>query len=176
MRIYLDLDSRRLFTTSPRFLPELEFKRRDNDPIEIQFTQNGVQELPAGTVVRLGVKPSGNYNAEFFSEVTLTKTGAGTNTVYSGLLNFYTTTLEAAFGGNPAAIPAMLEVQWTTGSVVLSSKTLPVTIHNDVIRGGEGSPTTPPSPFVVNSGGVTAIAVVSSMPATPAADTLYILM
>jgi hypothetical protein len=34
----------------------------------------------------------------------------------------------------------MIEVEWTTGTQVGSSLTLPVTIHNDVIRGDEGEP------------------------------------
>lgn len=146
MRIYLDLDSRRLLTTPTRPLSLLEFKRRDNDSIELQFLRDAVvQQLPAGTTARVGIKPDGDYDAEFLAVSLLTQTGTGTATVYSGELNLNTIALEAAFAAEPVTLPAMLEVEWVTGDVVSSSKTLPATIHNDVIRGDEGTPVAIPS-------------------------------
>ena len=139
MRIYLDLDSRRLLTTPTRPLSLLEFKRRDNDSIELQFLRDAaVQELPAGTTARVGIKPSGDYDAAFLAVATLTQSGTGTATFYSGELNLHTTAMAAAFADEPVTISAMLEVEWVTGDVVSSSRTLPTTIHNDVIRGDEG--------------------------------------
>lgn len=141
MRIYLDLDSRRLLTTPTRPLSSLEFKRRDNDSIELQFLRDAaVQELPAGTTARVGIKPDGDYDAAFLAVATLTQSGTGAATVYSGELNLNTTALATAFVAEPVTLPAMLEVEWVTGDVVSSSKTLPTTIHNDVIRGDEGTP------------------------------------
>lgn len=141
MRIYLDLDSRRLLTTPTRALSSLEFKRRDNDSIELQFLRDAaVQELPAGTTARVGIKPAGEYDAAFLAVTTLTQSGTGTATVYSGALNLNTTAMAAAFAAEPVSISAMLEVEWVTGQVVSSSKTLPTTIQNDVIRGDEGEP------------------------------------
>jgi hypothetical protein len=141
MRIYLDLDSRRLLTTPTRPLSLLEFKRRDNDSIELQFLRDAaVQELPAGTTARVGIKPDGNYNAAFLAVATLTQSGTGTATVYSGELNLHTTAMATAFADEPRTLSAMLEVEWVTGDVVSSSKTLPTTLHNDVIRGDEGEP------------------------------------
>jgi hypothetical protein len=141
MRIYLDLDSRRLLTTPTRPLSLLEFKRRDNDSIELQFLRDAVvQQLPAGTTARVGIKPDGDYDAPFLAVTTLTQTGTGTATVYSGELNLHTTAMATAFAGEPVTLPAMLEVEWVTGDVVSSSKTLPTTLHNDVIRGDEGTP------------------------------------
>jgi hypothetical protein len=141
MRIYLDLDSRRLLTTPTRPLSLLEFKRRDNDSIELQFLRDAaVQELPAGTTARLGIKPDGDYDAAFLAVATLTQSGTGTATVYSGELNLHTTAMATAFADEPVTLSAMLEVEWVTGDVVSSSKTLPTTIHNDVIRGDEGEP------------------------------------
>jgi hypothetical protein len=145
MRIYLDLDSRRLLTTPTRPLSLLEFKRRDNDSIELQFLRDAVvQQLPAGTTARVGIKPEGDYDAEFLAVSTLTQSGTGTSTVYSGALNLNTTTLATAFDSGPDKVSTMLEVEWLTGDVVSSSKTLPATIHNDVIRGNEGAPATLP--------------------------------
>jgi hypothetical protein len=141
MRIYLDLDSRRLLTTPTRPLSLLEFKRRDNDSIELQFLRDAVvQQLPAGTTARVGIKPEGDYDAEFLAVTTLTQSGTGTATVYSGALNLNTTALATAFDSEPDTLSTMLEVEWLTGNVVSSSKTLPATIHNDVIRGDEGDP------------------------------------
>lgn len=141
MRIYLDLDSRRLLTTPTRPLSLLEFKRRDNDSIELQFLRDAaVQELPAGTTARVGIKPAGDYDAAFLAVATLTQSGTGTATFYSGELNLHTTAMATAFDDEPVTLSAMLEVEWVTGDVVSSSKTLPTTIHNDVIRGDEGEP------------------------------------
>jgi hypothetical protein len=145
MRIYLDLDSRRLLTTPTRPLSLLEFKRRDNDSIELQFLRDAVvQQLPAGTTARVGIKPDGDYDAPFLAVTTLTQSGTGTATVYSGELNLHTTAMATAFAGEPVTLPAMLEVEWVTGDVVSSSKTLPTTLHNDVIRGDEGQPVSLP--------------------------------
>jgi len=141
MRIYLDLDSRRLLTTPTRPLSLLEFKRRDNDSIELQFLRDAaVQELPTGTTARVGIKPSGDYDAAFLAVATLTQSGTGAATVYSGELNLHTTAMATAFADEPVTLSAMLEIEWVTGDVVSSSKTLPTTLHNDVIRGDEGEP------------------------------------
>lgn len=141
MRLYLDLDSRRLLTTPTRPLTSLEFKRRDNDSIELQFLRDAVvQELPAGTTARVGIKPAGDYDAAFLAYTTLAKSGTGATTVYTGNLSLNTTALAAAFAEEPVSVSAMLEVEWVTGDVVSSSKTLPTTIQNDVIRGDEGEP------------------------------------
>lgn len=145
MRIYIDLDSRQLFTAPLRPLSLLEFKRRDNGIIEVHFLRDAaVQELPAGTTARVGIKLDRDYDAAFLAVTTLTQSGTGTATVYSGALNLNTTAIAAAFSVEPVMLPAMLEVEWVTGDFVSSSKTLPTTIHNDVIRGGEGDPATLP--------------------------------
>lgn len=141
MRIYLDLDSRRLLTTPTRPLTSLEFKRRDNDSIELQFLRDAVvQELPAGTTARIGIKPAADYDAAFLAVATLTQSGTGTATFYYGELNLNTTAIATAFADEPVFISAMLEVEWVTADVVSSSKTLATTIQNDVIRGDEGDP------------------------------------
>jgi hypothetical protein len=145
MRIYLDIDSRRLLATLTRPLTFLDFKRRDNDSIELQFLRDAVvQQLPAGTTARVGIKPDGDYDAPFLAVATLTQSGTGTSTVYLGELNLNTAALAAAFSSEPVTLSAMLEVEWVTGDVVSSSKTLPAKIHNDVIRGDEGQPVSLP--------------------------------
>jgi hypothetical protein len=141
MRIFIDIDSRKILTTATRPATRLEFKRRDNDAFEVQFLRAGtVQSLPVGTIARVGVKATEDFAGEFLATDTLSVTGAGADTVYTGSFNLNTTALEALFPTEPASITAMLEVQWVSGSSVGSSLTLPVTIFNDVIRGDEGAP------------------------------------
>jgi hypothetical protein len=140
MRIYIDLDTRRILLSPTRPATRLEFKRRDKDALEVQFLRDGnTQELPAGTRARVGLKATDDYAGEFLASDTLIRLG-GSKTTYSGDFNLNTTALEALFLDEPASITAMIEVEWTTGTQVGSSLTLPVTIHNDVIRGDEGEP------------------------------------
>ena len=141
MRIYLDLDSRRFFSTIIRPAVRLEFKRRDNDIFQVQFLRDGVvQELPVGTVARVGLKATDDYAGDFLATDTLAKTGTGTAAIYSGQFNLNTSSIETLFVAEPESVTAMLELQWTSGTQVGSSLTLPVTIFNDVIRGDEGAP------------------------------------
>lgn len=141
MRIYIDIDTRRILTTATRPATRLEFKRRDNDVFEVQFLRAGaVQSLPVGTIARVGVKATEDFAGEFLATDTLSVFGTGAETVYTGSFNLNTTALEALFPEEPASITAMLEVQWVSGTSVGSSLTLPITIFNDVIRGDEGTP------------------------------------
>ena len=64
MRIYLDIDSRRLFSAPGRPLSKLEFKRRDNDEIELIFLRDDtVQELAVGTIAKIGVKVNADWQS-----------------------------------------------------------------------------------------------------------------
>jgi hypothetical protein len=140
MLLYLDIDSRRILSTPTRAISRLELKRRDNDTLEILFLREGiVQELP-GTTARVGIKTENEYASEFLAVTTLAQTGTGTSTVYIGEINLNTTAMAAAFAEEPATLAAMFEVEWTSGTALSSSRTLPVTIFNDVIRGDEGEP------------------------------------
>jgi hypothetical protein len=141
MRIYIDLDSRRILTSSMRPASQLEFKRRDNDFFEVQFLRAGtVQSLPVGSISRVGVKATDDFAGAFLATDTLSVSGTGFETVYTGNFNLNTVALEALFTAEPASVSAMMEVQWMSGSAVGSSLTLPITIFNDVIRGNEGDP------------------------------------
>jgi hypothetical protein len=141
MRIYLDLDTRRILLSPTRPATRLEFKRRDNDAFEVQFLRAGaVQELPAGTSARVGLKATNDFAGDFLATDTLEKNGTGSETIYTGDFNLNTIVLEELFDDEPTSITAMLEVEWTAGTQVGSSLTLPVIIHNDVIRGDEGEP------------------------------------
>lgn len=150
MRLYLDIDTRKFVASASEQRPVtgIEVKRRDTDLIELQFVRDRVvQELPASATIRLGLKPYAAYTAEFLASGTFTKSGTGTATKYLLDLNLNTVTLNTAFAAatpEPETLAAMLEVEWTSGSNISSSLTLPVTIANDVIRGNEGTPATLP--------------------------------
>jgi len=146
MRLFIDLDTRQFLQNPalPRVIPSLAFKRRDIDLLEIQFIRDRVvQDLDA--TVRVGLKPAGNYLSDFFASGTATQSGSGAAALYPLTLNLNTDELNNAFdaASEPTTLAAMLEVEWSSNSGnVSSSLTLPVTLHNDVIRGDEGIATT----------------------------------
>jgi len=146
MRLFLDIDTREFLQspTFPRAITTLSLKRRDTDLIELQFLRDRtIQELPTDTSIRLGVKPANNYTAEFLATGTFAKSGTGTATSYLLDLNLNTVPLNSVFEAatpEPESLPAMLEIEWASGSNISSSLTLPIVIANDVIRGDEGEP------------------------------------
>ena len=145
MQIFLDIDTRRFCSTiTGRLITQLDLKRRDKDLIELQFIRAGVVQEMAGYTANAGMKPAGEYATTFLSSGPFAKSGSGTSTVYSAELNLNTIEMDAAFASEPASIMAMLEVEWSAGSVISSSTTLPVKVANDVIRGDEGTPITLP--------------------------------
>jgi hypothetical protein len=156
MRLYLDIDTREFLQSPsfPRALTILALKRRDTDLIELQFLRDRtVQELPAGTTIRLGLKPSAAYTAEFLATGTFTKSGTGISTKYLLDLNLNTVALNAAFSATPEpeTLASMLEVEWASGTTISSSLTLPVSILNDVIRGDEGTPVEAPLFYIAST-------------------------
>ena len=145
LELDLDIDTRRFCSTiTGRLITQLDLKRRDKDLIELQFIRAGVVQEMAGYTANAGMKPAGEYATTFLSSGPFAKSGSGTSTVYSAELNLNTIEMDAAFASEPASIMAMLEVEWSAGSVISSSTTLPVKVANDVIRGDEGTPITLP--------------------------------
>jgi len=141
MRIYLDLDSRLILSTPNRPIRTLEFKRRDNDSLELQFVRGGiVVPVSSGTTVQYGLKPVDQYGAGFFSVGSFVKTGSGEAALFTASVNLNTVPIAQAFDLEPKSIAAMLEIEARDGDTVNSSITLPVTLHNDVIRGDEATP------------------------------------
>ena len=141
MRIYLDLDSRLILSTPNRPIRTLEFKRRDNDSLELQFVRGGiVVPVSSGTTVQYGLKPVDQYGAGFFSVGSFVKTGSGEAALFTASVNLNTVPIAQAFDLEPKSIAAMLEIEARDGDTVNSSITLPVTLNNDVIRGDEATP------------------------------------
>lgn len=145
MRVYINLDSSE-FVVSPvltQRVSTLFFTRRDTVPVEVQFVRAGaVVELAAGATGAIGIKKT--YTGSFLANDTAwTKTGTGTSTVYTFDLNLNTANLDAEFSPDAStdSITAKIEVTWTVGSTTTTTLPTSVTIYNDVIRGGEGVPT-----------------------------------
>jgi hypothetical protein len=153
VRVYINLD-----TNEPVVSPVLTqrvntffFVRRDTVPVEVQFVRNGaVVELGAGATGVIGIKKtfSGNFLA---TDAGWTKTGTGTSTVYQFDLNLNTANMDAEFSNDnaTASIDAKIEVSWTVSSTTSSTLPTTATVYNDVIRGGEGVPTTVAAAFAL---------------------------
>lgn len=145
MRVYVNLDSSE-FVVSPvltQRVTTLYFTRRDTVPVEVQFVRAGaVVELGAGATGAIGIKKT--YTGSFLANDTAwTKTGTGTSTVYTFDLNLNTANLDAEFSPDAStdSITAKIEVTWTVGSTTTTTLPTSVVCYNDVIRGGEGVPT-----------------------------------
>jgi hypothetical protein len=145
MRIYLDLDSRLILSAPNRSIRSLEFKRRDNESLELQFVRNGtVVQVSSGTVVKYGLKPVDQYAAGFFATGSFSKTGTGEAAVFTANLNLNTQPIAQAFYLEQKSISAMLEIEARDDDAVISSVTLQFTIENDVLRGDEPPPAVMP--------------------------------
>lgn len=145
MRVYVNLDTNE-FVVSPvltQRVSTLYFVRRDTVPVEVQFVRGGsVVELGAGATGQLGIKKT--YTGSFLANDSgWTKTGTGASTVYQFDLNLNTANMDAEFSPDATtdSITAKIEVSWTVSSTTSTTLPTSATIYNDVIRGGEGVPT-----------------------------------
>lgn len=144
MRLFLDLDTRS-FIESVQFqraVASLALKRRDRMPVDVQFLRAGVAvELSDGATGKLGLKADKDFNGPFAaSDLDWTKSGTGDTTSYRFDLNLNTVQISALFAGvpTPPSVALMLEIEWTEGDLRTSSRTLAVTLENDIVRGDEG--------------------------------------
>lgn len=150
MRLFLDFYTRLFPVTitalqSP-MVSSVNFKRRDNDEIELVFAK-GTQQfaLPDGTTGQLGIKRLNDYDGPFLAlSNSWTITGTAPLPVYVFRLNLNTVEINTIFEESADtidAISAMMEITWTTpDGVVSTSSTLPAKIANDVVAGDEGEP------------------------------------
>lgn len=155
MKLYVDLDTSQ-FVADPLFKVPVEsvsFKRGDAANVELSFVKgNTLTGLESGATVAFGIKNSGDYDGDFLAYAA-TDEFTSVSHSYSIGPSFNTAALNEALGmdgtqGNDiASLNAMLEVTWSEASGVwASSRTITATILNDVIKGGEGTPTSLPSP------------------------------
>jgi hypothetical protein len=157
MRLTVDLDTLHLITsaTDRKRVTLLEFKRGDVTPLEVQFVRSGVAEaLPDGSVLAFGSKETKKYDGDFavffdeFAEPTATP-----DFIYAGTPSFNTETLDDLLvvdgddSNDKASVDLMGELSWAIADAdPVSIRTFTVRVHNDVIRGDEGTPIATPSP------------------------------
>ena len=157
MRLHWDLDLGYLVRTpgTDIRLVSLEFKRGDATTLDLLFYRSGVSVLlGAGFDIRFALKEKNRYDADpvvytaSFTEDTNNKT-------YTARPSLNTTELNALLqvdntnSNDLASVELAGEVSYRIGSNSdewLSTQTLKVTVHNDVVRGEEGTPTTAQQP------------------------------
>jgi hypothetical protein len=143
MRIAIDLDSGDVRSWAGQAVTGLRIKRGDRLPVEVRFTRNGATiERPSGATGKLGIKSAAAIAGDFIAFASAwTKTGSGSQTVYTFDLNTNTTELHALFSAEPASVALVMEIESSAPGELRSSATVAVTVENDVIRGDEGVPT-----------------------------------
>lgn len=151
MRLYVDLDSRKLITIPGYSAPltEVRVRREDILPVEIRFVQDGVVVDPGSTVVEdvyLTVKGKKYYTqaTPLVSATSWSKTGAGEDTVFGAVVSFASSAMATVFsliGGDE--FEGMLEVRWANASQTQwgSTNKVPIYIEN-TLRDSE-TPTEP---------------------------------
>jgi hypothetical protein len=149
MRIAIDLDSGDVRSWAGQAVTGLRIKRGDRLPVEVRFTRNGATiERPSGATGKLGLKSAGDLDGDFVAFASAwTKTGSGSQTVYTFDLNTNTTELHALFSAEPASVALVMEIESSAPGELRSSATVAVTVENDVIRGDEGVPTDALDPY-----------------------------
>lgn len=163
MRLSVDISSNRIVSAPGirEAVRQVEFKRGDGQQIEVRF-YNGLTrvDLANGATGKFGIKEAGKYDADFIvSDLDWTEStediDGTTYKVYTFEPNFNTTELNALLASgdaddsnDEAYLDAMLEIEWDEAGQLSSTQTVTARIHNDVIKGAEGVPTsgTPPYP------------------------------
>lgn len=159
MRFYWDLATNSLLTTPGIQQPirELEFKRGDSAQLEIQFVRDTeIVELDQAPEIRFALKPQGEYDADpvVFSPEFIPP--AEPDGFYIARPNFNTTELNELLNhgdddptNDVPVVTLMAEftfredpesTDWT------STATFSARVHNDVIKGDEGTPTSAADP------------------------------
>jgi hypothetical protein len=145
VRVYINLDTSEFVVSSTltQRVSTLYFTRRDTVPVEVQFVRSGVVvELGAGATGACGMKKT--YTGSFLaSDSAWTKTGTGTSTIYQFDLNLNTANMDAEFSPDAStdSITAKFEISWTVSGTTTTTLPTSAVVYNDVIRGGEGVPT-----------------------------------
>lgn len=156
MLFIIDLDLQAVIYSSAdrRAVALVEGKRGDDSTFELAFVRNGTAEaLPAGFVITFGAKQAMKYDGPAaVLHDAFTQTGTGSTTKYTGQPSFNTEALNDLFfiDGNDANdvafVDLMAEFSWEAGGKITSTKTFTFRVHNDVVRGDEGTPAVLPDP------------------------------
>lgn len=136
MKFYIDQTTRRFVRGPASSIPleRLFLKRRDKIDVEIVFVEkSAIVATPSGTSFSTGLKTA-------FSDTAFLALSDST-----GLLDLYTTAIEALFADDPASVSAYLEVKTSRPGEETRTSTLGVDVENSVILGDEGTPSTLPN-------------------------------
>jgi len=156
MQVYYDLATG-LFLQSPTAnneITQITAKRAANNPISIQFLNNGVPTtLPVGSQLIFGAKPQFQYDNNYAVYVDPTGwSGPDGNNFYTCNPGYNTTLLNSLFGytypltdtlPHPDSVILDGEISWLVPGASLYAKTPYWTLlcYNDVSKGIEGVPT-----------------------------------
>lgn len=155
MRIYVDIDSSRIVispgtNTSPT---ALEFKRGASSSIEVIFYSGSTQtNLADGSTGELGLKEQDKYDGDFVvsdPSWSMIEDAEGARS-YFFAPDFNTAPLNTLLGHDGAGgdtsddipyVDLMFELNWTANGQLGKTNTITARVHNDVIKSGEGIPT-----------------------------------
>lgn len=157
MRFVIDLDSLYVIEslTDRRPVQSVSAKRGDDTPFEVVYSRGGVvQSIADLAVLTFGAKADGKFDGDaVVLSNEFTKEGTGADIRYTGNPSFNTVPLNALFliDGNPSNdiryVDLMAEFTWQVGDgPPTTTKTFIFRVHNDVIRGTEGTPLEMPTP------------------------------
>lgn len=158
MQIFLNLATRELrhSLTSSRQVSQLNFKRGDVETVEIFFVAGGeAGEIPAESTIIFCAKRPGEYDGEILVyEDAFPRIGSGASAKYVGTPSFNATPLDTALARDDDEtndlpyLDLMGEISWVDGITgnTTSSTTFAIRVHNDVLKGTEGTPLALPTP------------------------------
>lgn len=157
MLFTIDLDTLELIAsaTDRRRVSMVEAKRGDDTPFEVQFVRGGVaEELAESSVLTFGAKEEGEYDSDaVVLEDGFALSGSGSTAKYIASPSFNTEELNALFqidadlANDPPFVDLMAEFTWAVGSgAPTSTRTFRFRVHNDVVRGDEGTPSAASTP------------------------------
>jgi hypothetical protein len=153
MRLFVDLDSLNLVRAENdrARVALIEQKRGDAAEWEIVFLSSGARTvLPAGTAVIFGAKAPNKYDSEpIVYEAGFVLTDEENSPHYLALPSFNTEQLNELLNldgddtNDLTYVDLMGEITWGVPQYEkpTSTKTFRVRVHNDVVRGDEGTPT-----------------------------------
>lgn len=157
MRFVIDLDSLYLIesTSDRRPVSMVSVKRGDDAPFEVIFVRSGIaEELAGSSVLTFGAKEEGKFDGTAVvlnDEFALS--GSGTAAKYLASPSFNTVALNDLFAidgddsNDVAFVDLIAEFTWQVGAgAPTTTKTFRFRVHNDVIRGTEGTPLELPTP------------------------------
>lgn len=139
-----DVDSQAAYisATVRQALAQVKYKRHDCPLLKWQFIRDGVvAELPNGSTGKFGVKAKADFDGDYLAAaLSWSKSGEGSATVYSMLLNLNTTEIEELFTSDSVSeITLAGELEITIeGRVISSVDDISFVIRNDYNQGDEG--------------------------------------